>query len=219
MFDFKVITILSAIFSISILLSSSQRINRKVEWNTLKIIHGLDPLVSNDKVFIRQPRTVQQALQEEYEKLPNGLGDQCLSKTTVGYRYWKGNDTGAILIYDKQGTIAGIQIAFPRSKTNPKFYSFDTQRMYNRETINGIDMYTITAYFVPPATICSVGRTLSRLEHEGTGVGLFFQNGSNPLQDIVEVPLWQNDLGKTKWVRGACFKTMGEFINLFFSFI
>ncbi|CAF1462502.1 unnamed protein product [Adineta ricciae] len=82
--------------------------------------------------------------------------------------------------------------------------------MYNRETINGIDMYTATAYFVPPATICSVGRTLSRLEHEGTGTGLFFQNGSNPLQDAVEVPLWESDLGKTKWAPGACFKTMGK---------
>jgi hypothetical protein len=34
-----------------------------------------------------------------------------LGKTTVGYRYWKGNDTGAIVLFDKQGTIAGIQIA------------------------------------------------------------------------------------------------------------
>jgi hypothetical protein len=99
--------------------------------------------------------------------------------------------------------------------------------MFNRETINNIDMYTITAYFIEPgkfflfnllesfsvsvpATICTVGRTLSRLEHEGTGTGLFFQNGTNPLQDSIEVPLWESDLGKTKWTQGACFNTMGK---------
>ena len=29
---------------------------------------------------------------------------------TLGYRYWKDNDPGAIVIFDKQGTIAGLQM-------------------------------------------------------------------------------------------------------------
>jgi hypothetical protein len=99
--------------------------------------------------------------------------------------------------------------------------------MFNKETINNIEMYTLTAYFIDPglsslfvvsifdtstlALICTVGRTLSRLEHEGTGTGLFFQNGTNPIQDSVGVPLREDNIGKTKWVKGTCFKTMGEF--------
>ncbi|CAF1085166.1 unnamed protein product [Adineta steineri] len=192
------------------LLLSPTNVKRVVEWNTLKVKWGPDPLVTNDDAFVRQPRTVQQALQEQYKRLPNGLGDQCIGKTTVGYHYWKNNDTAVILLFDRQGTIAGIQMAFPRLLAKDKFYSYDTQKLFNRETINNVDMYTITAYFIEPAKICTVGRTLSRLEHEGTGTGLFFQNGTNPLQDSIEVPFWENDIGRTKWTRGACFKTMGN---------
>jgi hypothetical protein len=49
----------------------------------LKLKWGPDPLLSNDNAYIRQPRTVQQALQEQYEKLPGGLGDQCVDKYQV----------------------------------------------------------------------------------------------------------------------------------------
>ena len=63
-----------------LLVTLSVHAARKVEWNTLKVKWGPDPLLSNDDVYIRQPRTVQQALQEQYEKLPNGLGDRCIGK-------------------------------------------------------------------------------------------------------------------------------------------
>lgn len=59
-------------------------------------------------------------------------------------------------------------------------------------------------------TICSTGRTLSELEHQGTGTGLFIQNGTNPLEDVIEIPQREMDLAKTKWTRGSCFKTMGK---------
>ncbi|CAF4027657.1 unnamed protein product [Rotaria sp. Silwood2] len=118
-------------------LSISDRVKRKLEWNTLKIRWGPDPLVSNDEVYIKQPRTVQQVLQEQYKHLPDALEKQCIGKTTIGYRYWKGNDTGAILIFDKQGTIAGIQIAsfiVPVPTCIPKRHEelggFTTQHLY-----------------------------------------------------------------------------------------
>jgi hypothetical protein len=65
------------------LLLSPTSVKRTVEWNTLKVKWGPDPLVSDDDVFVRQPRTVQQALQEQYQKLPNGLGDQCIGKSNT----------------------------------------------------------------------------------------------------------------------------------------
>ncbi|CAF3990789.1 unnamed protein product, partial [Rotaria sordida] len=118
-------------------LSISDRANRKIEWNTLKLRWGPDPLVSNDEVYIRQPRTVQQALQEQYEQLPDILEKQCIGETTIGYRYWKDNDTAAILIFDKQGIIAGIQIAtflipVPTCipKVNDELGGFTTQHLY-----------------------------------------------------------------------------------------
>ncbi|CAF2738007.1 unnamed protein product [Rotaria sp. Silwood2] len=61
-------------------LSISDRVKRKLEWNTLKIRWGPDPLVSNDEVYIKQPRTVQQVLQEQYKHLPDALEKQCIGK-------------------------------------------------------------------------------------------------------------------------------------------
>lgn len=96
-----------------------------------------------------------------------------LGKTTMGHRYWKDNDTGAIVIFDKQGTIAGIQLAvskiisslclhkifivlkFPRSSIKGNYYSFDNQKMFNRDIINGVEMYTLTAYFIDPGSLFS----------------------------------------------------------------
>ena len=59
-------------------------------------------------------------------------------------------------------------------------------------------------------TICTSGRTLSDLEHQGTGTSRFIQNGSNPVEDVFEIPQWVIDLEQTKWMRGACLKTMGK---------
>lgn len=61
-------------------LSASTNIARKIEWTTLKVRWGPDPLISNDEVYIRQPRTTQQALQESYKPLNNPRDDQCIGK-------------------------------------------------------------------------------------------------------------------------------------------
>ncbi len=60
---------------------------RTIEWSTLKLKWGPDPLISNDDSFTRQPRTVQQALQEQYEKLPDGLENQCIGKHQTGHTH------------------------------------------------------------------------------------------------------------------------------------
>ena len=67
----------------SIVLHSSALSNsqpRRVEWNTLKVRWGPDPLVTNGDSFVRQPRTVEQALQEQYKKLPTVNKNRCVGK-------------------------------------------------------------------------------------------------------------------------------------------
>lgn len=59
-------------------------------------------------------------------------------------------------------------------------------------------------------TICTLGRTLSDLEHQRTGTGLFIQNGSNPVEDVCEISQWEIDLEQTKWMRAACLKTRSK---------
>jgi charged multivesicular body protein 7 len=67
----------------------------------------------------------------------------------------------------------------------------------------------MTAYFVDPSTICTTGRTKDDLEKQGTGTGLWLQHGPNSLTDCVNIPLKEDDIKKTKWGNGKCFKTMG----------
>ena len=82
--------------------------------------------------------------------------------------------------------------------------------MFNRDTIAGIDVYVLTAYFVDPSTICTAGRDASRLKKEGTGTGLWLQNGTDPIQNSFQSPVQESDIGSTKWVKGACFPSMGR---------
>jgi hypothetical protein len=91
-----------------------------------------------------------------------------------------------------------------------KYYKFSTQKMYNRDTIAGTDVYVLTAYFVDPKTICQSGRDAARLKKDGTGTGLWLQNGTDPIRDSFPTPLHETETSNTKWVKGACFPSMGK---------
>jgi hypothetical protein len=91
-----------------------------------------------------------------------------------------------------------------------KWYNFPAQKMFNHDTIEGIDVLILTAYFVDPSTICTSGRDAARLKKEGTGTGVWLQNGTNPIGDSFQVPLYETAMNTTKWVKGACFPSMGR---------
>jgi len=172
------------------------------DWNTLKVTWGPNPLSSI--YFAEQPRTEKDAIKDKYQKIAgvcNGL--------TLGNRYIKNNDSALILLFDSQGIIAGVQMAVPISLIKGRYYAFDKQRMFNRDVINGIDVYILTAYFVNPATICGAGRDEKSLKSDGTGTGLWLQNGVNPLTDSMAIPLREENIGSTKWTKGSCFPSMG----------
>lgn len=58
------------------------------------------------------------------------------------------------------------------------------------------------------ANICR-GRTANQFKEEGTGTGLWIQNGTNPVTNSVEMPRSQQEASKTLWSKGSCFYTMG----------
>ena len=82
--------------------------------------------------------------------------------------------------------------------------------MYNLDTIAGIDVYVLTAYLVEPSTICAAGRNASLLQKEGTGTGVWLQNGTDPIKDSSRAPMHESETGNTTWVKGACFPSMGR---------
>jgi len=172
------------------------------EWNSLKVTWGPNPLSKN--YFTAQPLTIGEAKKDGFVEISN----QCTGKF-VGQRLMKDNDLGLILIYDTQGNIAGVQMALPVSMAKTQYYQFDTQKMFNRDTVAGVDAYVLTAYFVDPSTICQSDRDGARLKREGTGTGLWLQNGTDPIRDSVLQPMQQSAVSATKWVKGSCFPSMG----------
>ncbi|GBN55867.1 hypothetical protein AVEN_87233-1, partial [Araneus ventricosus] len=94
-------------------------------------------------------------------------------------------------------------------KVNTTF-SFERSSAYQLDKILGEEeVYFITTYFVDPNIICNGGRTKLQYEDQGVGTGLWIQNGTNPLRDSVQVPLYEKDMEGTNWYKGGCFRTMG----------
>ncbi|CAF1175274.1 unnamed protein product [Rotaria sordida] len=177
--------------------------NKGPAWDTFRMTWGPNPLSS--QYFVKQPLTLNEALNNGFIEIPG----QC-NGLFLGQRLVKKDDPAVILIYDKQGTIAGMQLAVPDVFISDTHYKFSTQKMFNRDQVLGIDAHLLTAYFVNPLTICSTGRDPSSLKHEGTGTGLWLQNGTDPIRDSIQIPLFESDLSPTKWDKGLCFPSMGK---------
>jgi hypothetical protein len=64
------------------------------------------------------------------------------------------------------------------------------------------------------ATICNGGRTASEFHTQGTGTGLWIQNGTNPVAHSITIPKTVADADASKWTKGACFVTMGTPKNI-----
>lgn len=166
-----------------------------------------------DDYFNELPRTAEDAEAKGYKKLPGPCTGQ-----NLGYRYMKPREYATILLFDENGYIAGLQTAFPMSKVKKYFQDdeelgtigpFDNIPMFMQDKIGKEKVYTLTAYLVDPGSICWSGRTKDEFDIQGTGTGLFFQNGTNPIKDSIHIPMYQKELSHTRWVRGKCFATIG----------
>ncbi|XP_013421837.1 uncharacterized protein LOC106181865 [Lingula anatina] len=125
----------------------------------------------------------------------------------MGNRYIKDGDTAVMLLFDKNGYIAGIQAGIPKNAgTFPSSMSADVRKYFIEES----DKFTITAYFTDPATICSAGRTADQYSADGTGTALYIQKGTNPATDSIAMPMSQDDVKNTMWTEGHCFYGMGK---------
>jgi len=131
-----------------------------------------------------------------------------------GFQYVKNNDYSVGLLYDTQGTIAGIQMLIPKSVvlTSTNTLNYDAIPMYQNATYNGQDYYVLTAYLVEPSTICGAGRSAEDLSEDGTGTGLWIQNGTSA-SALVPVPQnrpeSENEDENDGWTKNNCFPAMG----------
>lgn len=127
-----------------------------------------------------------------------------------GYRVILGQDTSLSLLYDVQGTIAGIQMNVDKNSVavSGNHYRYKDVSMYVDDNIEGTSVWTLTAYFVDPSTICTTGRNPNSLSSSGTGDRLYLQNGPTP-SSVIEVPLDRNTAIAQEWTKNRCFVAMG----------
>jgi len=152
------------------------------------------------------PRTSQDAESQGWTK----ASTDCQNGGTFhGNRYfYKGDYTMAIL-YDINGVVAGIQMILKKSEivTSANKFNYAAVPMFQSETLNSNDVYTLTTYFVQPSTICTTGRTAADLTTEGTGSQLFFQNGKS-IDTLITAPTTR-PTQPSDWSENNCFPMMG----------
>jgi len=186
--------------------------SNKPFWNDFKLIFGINPL----KSFKDMPRTVGEAtkgpsllhpLKEAWEK----VSTDCFNGGAFnGFRYLQKGKTDVALLFDVNGVIAGIQMLLKKSdfKSPANLFRHDKVPMYQSETLNFQEIFTLTTYFVHPDTICTGGRSASDLKNQGTGTGLYFQDGPSPA-NVTSPPLTREKAIVEGWSKNECFPGMG----------
>jgi len=170
-------------------------------WDGLAVTWGPNPFSSS--YFNQLPRTESAAQSEGWIKV-----SECSENSFFrGKQYMKNNDPAAIVLFDKNGFIAGIQVGVPVAKNWPTS-GMKYKNNFNFDSANKLMIQT--AYFVPPRDICSGGRTSDEYSNEGTGSNLYLQQGPDPVANSVMVPRLESEIGTTTWTKGNCFYTMGQ---------
>ncbi|XP_067657666.1 uncharacterized protein [Haliotis asinina] len=168
------------------------------DWDHLKVTWDASDCYST-RGFSDMPRTEREAILGGWAMMSNCYDTPAFA----GKRYVKDGDTAVVLIYDVNGYIAGIQAGFP-----PQPNKYPSPTMQNHPFVEHDGRWYITAYFTDPRDICSRGRTSEMFESEGTGSGLYIQNGTRP-SDSDKIPKLERNIGSTLWTKGHCFRTMG----------
>lgn len=94
--------------------------------------------------FASMPRNLEKAKNAGWTLIDEQCSDA--SKPFRGFRYWLKEDPAVILIFDKNGFIAGIQTAIDSNQNRYEPGPYRT----NHPFIKFNNMQTLTAYFVDP---------------------------------------------------------------------
>jgi len=191
---------LACICLAAVAVSAEQR-----EWSNLKV-HFSANLLSK-YYYQSMPRQLSEL---KASKWTNLSGNDCANGGKYnGFRYVEKAEQGMALLFDAQGTIAGIQQILNKAQlTANNAFKFDKVPAYNPDTLNGEDVFVITAYFVDPTTICTSGRSSSDLKASGTGTATQIQNGPTPA-DLKLLPRQRSEAIAQSWSVNKCFVGMG----------
>jgi len=129
-----------------------------------------------------------------------------------------------------------IQIPQEEAMDPENGYRYDLVPMFQNETVNGVEMFVLTAYFVDPGNssqyifpirisyescnahmirfnefpdiVCTTGRTLFEFMEQGTGTGIYFQNGESSDSPSIKIPSMREEAAAVGWTNCECFPGM-----------
>ncbi|XP_057317600.1 uncharacterized protein LOC130662709 [Hydractinia symbiolongicarpus] len=143
--------------------------------------------------FSGLPMNVNDAVSDEW-KLNK---DACKNSTFfVGQRYDLKGDNATMLLFDSHGQIAGMQMAWSNTLGV-------AQQWLGGPIIDDGTNYHATVYFTEPSKICSG----TKRDKNYVGDKMFILMGKSQLMTI---PLKEDKIANTKWVKGRCFYGMGQ---------
>jgi len=192
----------ASLFALAALYGCFALVKAGPAWDDLRVTWNPNPFSSN--AFAHLPRNIK-ADAMGFVMKDNFCDGNQPKGPYAGIRYWKDSDPAVMLIFDKNGIVAGIQTAVPKSTWTPS-----AGPNVGHPYVDDGTYFTLTAYFVDPSTICDKGRTQDDLTHQGTGTGLYIQNGTDPLKSVLTIEPNESEMKKTKWTYGHCFYTMGD---------
>jgi len=164
------------------------------KWNRLRVT------ARKMKAPSALPLTEQEAKQNKWSLIADDCKDG--SSPFKGRRYMLNNDPSTIPIFDVNGNVAGLQMAY-----DAKHQLIATNSPAYMKIGKNIHM---TAYFTSPENICD-GDGASRRKVGAVGDKLVLVMGRDKYMDI---PLYQKQMekqieGSSKWKLGECFPGMG----------
>ncbi|XP_020618160.1 uncharacterized protein LOC110056061 isoform X2 [Orbicella faveolata] len=163
-------------------------------WNQLRVTFGK---------FTSYPLTAKQARAAGWKKDASCSGR---ANFFYGNRYVKANDDATRLIFDCDGSLAGMQATIDRTDSYPTIHNEPPWI----QTDDG--RVAVTAYFRDPQKICVCkGKCKKRLAKKPpVGDRLWIQMADfRKKEKVMVIPLNAKQIAGTPWVEGTCVTAMG----------
>ncbi|KAL4225669.1 hypothetical protein ACF0H5_016358 [Mactra antiquata] len=161
-------------------------------------------------VWKKLPYYDKDAFKEGYVR----VNDVCRSEYYHGFLFMKDNNTKTMPIYDMDGELMGIQTSIPGNMKgfNSQNQTIDLPPVEIMPPVlkgqidkNGIQYYTVTAYFKHPSLLCQPYVS----DGVRDGKGLYIQMGNDPKAHHLHIPLKSKHLATKVWMKGHCAPLMG----------
>ncbi|CAL8090487.1 unnamed protein product [Orchesella dallaii] len=175
-------------------------------WDDFRVTYNINPFGH----FNRLPKTVRDPSFTEQGWL--ATSSNCGNDGNFnGIQHIIPGDYSAALLFDVNGVIAGIQQLLNKTSIlgPDNGVNYPALPVYQTATFEQQEYFLLTSYFVDPAIICTTGRNDTDLISDGTGTGLWIQNGTSPSTSI-QVPHNRSVAIEEGWTKNQCFIGMGS---------